>query len=137
MTTAPQADRESIHLLLRKISAAWRNGHIEELNAFFHDDMVIVGPDLGQLPRGRAACVQSYRDFMGTATVHEYNESEPVIEVWGGTAVTTSAWEMTYEMNGQVLREAGQEVFAFARDSEGWRVVWRALLPSPPKIEAS
>src|SRR5216683_1104926 len=110
--------RDMIRLLVKKINEAWMDGRFEELNGYFHDDMVIVGPDLRVLLKGRGLCVKSYQDFMGAAKVHEYKESEPVIELWGNTALATCGWEIAYEMEGKVYRDSGQDLFVFGFENE-------------------
>jgi hypothetical protein len=126
-------DRERVRLLVQQINSAWRNGRPEELHQYFHEDMVIVGPDLRELGKGRGPCVKSYQDFIAATTVHDYKESEPVIDVCGRTAVATYNWEIAYELNGQVLRETGQDLFVFGLENDRWQAVWRALLPSTRK----
>jgi hypothetical protein len=132
MTDATQGnEREEVRLLLSKINQAWLKGRLEELNDFFHDDMVIKGPELQEMGRGKDVCVGSYKDFISQAVVQEFKESDAAIDVWGSTAVASYSWEMTYQMKGQNYRESGRDIFVFARDDAGWRAVWRAVLLSP------
>ena len=42
------------------------------LNQYFHEDMVIRGPDFQELCRGKAACVKSYQEFLVQATIKDY-----------------------------------------------------------------
>jgi hypothetical protein len=37
-------DRETVRQVLQRIDDAWQQGRTDELNALFHEDMVIVGP---------------------------------------------------------------------------------------------
>jgi len=124
--------RDEIRTLLGKISAAWRQGHWDELAGYFHDGMVIRGPELQQMGRGRDVCVWSYRDFMSQAKVRELIESEPEIDVWGNTAVAWSSWEMKYEMGGTSYDESGRDLFVFSREEGKWLAVWRMVSVSPP-----
>jgi len=129
--TAHADDGEAIRQALRGITAAWREGRPEDLRAFFHEDIVTVLPGLQVRVAGREPCVQSYRDFLAAATVQDYREAEPAVDVWGDTAVTTCRWEMAWEMNGQPCREAGHELFVFTRTAGRWLAVWRTLVPLP------
>jgi len=132
MANEQQADeREEIRTLLGKISAAWRQGRLEELAEYFHDDMVIRGPELKEMGRGRDVCVGSYKDFMSQATVQELKESDPEIDVWGDAAVTVSSWEMKYATGGASYHESGREMFVFTRKARRWLAVCRAVLVSP------
>ena len=125
------AERQTIRQCVRDINDAWRTGNTADLNRLFHADMVIVGPGYQELGRGRETCVRSYEDFVRSAVIHEYTESEPGIEVWGNTAVATYAWKIAYEQKGMVSREQGHDQFVFTREPDGWRAVWRMLTVAP------
>jgi len=125
-------ERNEIRVLLGKISAAWRQGRPDELAEYFHEDMVIRGPELQEMGRGRDVCVGSYKDFISQATVQEMKESDAEIDVWGNTAVASYAWEMHYQMGGASYQESGHDLFVFKRDGRKWLAVWRAVLVSPP-----
>jgi hypothetical protein len=130
VSSAATNEQEAIRQLLKRINQAWVKGRLEELNECFDEEMVIVGPDFQTLGRGREACVRSYQEFIAAAVVHEYNEREPTIDVWANTAIAAYGWEIAYELNGQLSRESGQDLFVFARENGAWRAVWRAMLPS-------
>jgi ketosteroid isomerase-like protein len=123
-------DQEQIRFLLRRINAAWLKGRLEELEECFHADIVIRGPDLREMARGRESCVRSYADFIRQATVREFQESEPDVSIWGNTAVSIYSWDITYEMKGQEHHERGRDLFVLTRDDGGWRAVWRTVLLS-------
>jgi uncharacterized protein (TIGR02246 family) len=132
MTPAePSKDREAVRSLIQRINDTWRQGHPEELAEYFHPDMVTVLPGFSGHVEGRAACVQSYVDFLGSATVHEYAESDHHIDVWGDTAVASYRFVMTWEMGGKHYREAGHDLFVFSREHGHWRAVWRTLQSAP------
>ena len=126
-----ESEREKIRQLLRAINDAWRNGNTPELNRHFHADMVIVSPGYEELARGREVCVRSYEDFIRSAKVHEYSESEPAINIWGNTAVASYSWKMAYEQKGMVSREHGHDQFVFTREPDGWQAVWRMVTFAP------
>ena len=125
-------DRATLRNLVRDINLAWRSGHADDLNRYFHDDMVIVAPGFAQRVEGRAACVASYAEFVSQAKIREYRESEPAIDLWGNTAVTSFSWDIEYEMKGTVSRATGRDIFVFAREGGNWRAVWRTMLVDPP-----
>jgi ketosteroid isomerase-like protein len=124
-------DRESIRLLLRKINDAWVNGRTDELTEYFDADMVIVAPGFQGTERGRAACVNSYRDFVAQAKVHEYTESDATVDVWGDTGVATYRFHIVYDMGGATYRESGWDILVFGREAGTWRAVWRTLVVAP------
>jgi len=123
--------KEEIRQLLKKINRAWTEGRTEILNEVFHQDMVIVSPDFQVLGKGREACVKSYEAFMKQATLREFTESEPAIEVWGLTAVASYRFDMAWEKDGQSFQDSGRDVFVFSLLGDRWQAVWRTILPLP------
>ncbi|MGD9346378.1 MAG: nuclear transport factor 2 family protein [Candidatus Aminicenantes bacterium] len=131
--TKKKEDIENIMALLHKISETWSKANPDDLGEFFHEDLVISSPDLRKMGEGKKACIQSYKDFIARAVIHEYKEEDYTIDVWGDTAVSTYTFDMTYEMDGQTSREQGHDIFVYNREGEKWRVVWRMVIPLPHK----
>jgi ketosteroid isomerase-like protein len=124
-------DLEKIFQILSKINEAWTKGDPDDLAQYFHEELVIIGPDLRRMGEGKKDCVKSYKEFAAQANVREYREKDHTIDVWGNTAVVTYAFDIFYEMNGQTFRESGHDMFVFNREGELWFAVWRMVLPSP------
>jgi len=123
--------REEIQQLLKNINAAWVKGRSEDLEEYFHEDMVIFDLGFGRRGIGKKACVESYKDFTSHATIHEFKESDPAIDIWGDTAVAIYKFEIDYETNGEDHRDFGQDLFVFIRERGKWRAVWRVIIPLP------
>jgi ketosteroid isomerase-like protein len=124
-----EADREQIRGILSDINRAWLDGNTDVLERHFHDDMVIAQPGFGIMGEGRDACVDSYKDFADSASVSDLKESEHIVLVWGDTAVASYKFEIEFEMDGKARREAGYDLFVFARQAGRWLAVWRTVLP--------
>jgi uncharacterized protein (TIGR02246 family) len=127
---AQQQDTEAIRALLQRITAAWTQGPLERLADCFHDAMVIVSPRFQDRAEGRAACIESYREFVETATLQRYRQGDPDIHVVGETAVAAYRFEIIYTIDTTDFQEAGWDVFMFARTSGAWLAVWRTVIPS-------
>ena len=123
--------KEEIRQIVKKINAAWQQSRLEELAAYFHEDMIMAPPGLSGRAKGRDACVASYREFIQMAKVKEYKEAEPEIDLWGNTAAATYGWEMVYELKGETYHESGWDVFVFAHDGTKWQAVWRTIATAP------
>ncbi len=121
-------DQQEIWRILRTLNQAWVNGQPEQIANFLHPDAVFVGPDLQKRMQGREACVASYQEFCRQATIHNFSESEPAIDVCGNTAVAIYRFEIDYEMNQQTFQETGRDLFVFTREAGEWRAVWRTIL---------
>ena len=126
-----ERDREQIVHILKEINRAWTGGNADELGKYFHEDMIIAQPGFGIRGEGRTACVDSYKDFAGIARIQALRESGHVVLVWGDTAVASYKFDVEYEMDGQPHRDAGYDVFVFARQGGAWLAVWRTILPVP------
>jgi len=126
-------DQIAIRDLLSRINDAWLKQRGEAmtatLNDCFADDVVMRGTGFAFLGNGRDFAVQSYHDFVTQAEVKNFSLDEPEVDVAGDTATAQYEWSMTYALNGQEYTEHGRDLFVFARRSNKWLVVWRALLP--------
>jgi hypothetical protein len=123
--------QEEVREVVQQINHAWSEGRIQDLNPFFHEHAVIVGPDYQELSRGRVACVKSYADFLSHAKVIDHHEGEPAIDVWGSMAIATYRWKMSYDLSGLRYREKGHDTFAFINEDRRWQAVWRLMLVEP------
>ena len=126
-------DRDHIQLLVKKINEAWVQGRPNDLNQYFHPDMVIVGPNLQPFCTGIEACVRSYQKLVTQARIQEYRESSAIVEVWASTAVATYFWEIAYSMFDKTARKTGHDLFVFHCDANSWKAVYRAVLSDPLK----
>lgn len=126
-----ERDREEIVRILRAVNAAWTKGDTDDLNKYFHEDMIIARPDFGIHGEGRNACVDSYKKFASMANIQGLKESQHVVLVWGDTAVASYKFEVDYELDGQAHQDAGYDLFVFARQKGTWLAVWRTILPAP------
>ena len=113
---------------LDALNAAWRERRFTDLAAHFDEHVVMRGPALVELARGRDALVKSYVDFMTSSNVTEYVESGHAIEQWGGTAVARFDWSMTWNQNGKEDRASGQDMFVFQQRGTQWIAVERVML---------
>ena len=129
--TELERDREEIARIIRSINEAWTSGRPEELDRYFHEDMVIAQPGLGIRGEGRKACVDSYSEFARMAAINGLRESDHIVLVWGDTAVASYRFEIEYEVEGRIRRDAGFDLFVFARKDGAWLAVWRTILPVP------
>jgi len=128
-STFESQTREEIWQILKEINAAWVNDRTDELNRFFHEDMVIAGHDFRKLGEGKGACVKSYKDFRSQISIHDFHEEDAAIDIFGDTAIATYRFEITYEMNGKTFNESGRDVFIFVREEGRWQAVWRTIVP--------
>lgn len=114
---------------VQKLNKEWVNNKSDELAYYFHKDMVIAGPDMHELARNRTECIQSYKDFMNQAVVHNYKESDPIVNVIAYTAVVSYKFDIDYTLKGKNYKESGKDLFVMIKEEERWQAVWRMLIP--------
>ena len=83
-------ETDEIRRALDGLNAAWRERRFADLATCFDDAVVMRGPGLIELVRGRDAVVKSYADFMTKSEITEYAESGHAVDRWGDTAVARS-----------------------------------------------
>jgi hypothetical protein len=115
----------AVSKVITRIDAAWREKKFEGLEACFHPEAVITGPGFAEMARGRAACVESYREFATNAEVLAYSEANHQLRVWKSTAVYTFAWRMSFQRGEGPVHEKGTDQMVFQKGQDGWQVVWR------------
>ena len=113
---------------LNELNGAWRERRFEDLARFFDPDILMKGPGLKELARGREALVKSYADFMAQSRIVDYAESDHFTHAWGDTAVVTYNWTMTYEQKAETKHESGQDLFVFLRRDSRWVAILRLML---------
>lgn len=126
-TVAHADDRAAIRQIIKNINQAWLTERFEELEQYFHPDIVFVPPKFAGRVEGRAACIDSFRDFTAQASVREFRDGEPTIDVTGRAAVATYPFHMLYELAGESYREDGYDTFVLGKDESGWRAIWRMV----------
>jgi len=124
-----RAQQSEIRGVLSRLTAAWREERFDELEDILHQSVVFVHPGFRGRVEGRTGCVNTYREFMSSAKLVDYSESDGTVDVWGATAVATYRFDMSYEMNGKSHHETGRDLFVFVREDSRWQVVWRTMIP--------
>ena len=113
--------------LVRQINAAWQGGQPERLLELFHDRMAIVGTSGNRYGVGRLACVESYRNFIASAQVTLFEETDPSVDVFKTVAIVCYRFEIEYVMGGETHKETGCDTFVFEHSGGKWLAVWRQL----------
>jgi hypothetical protein len=118
-------ERDDVAAALRRINDAWTRGQPDGAASDLHPEVVFVPAGFAGQVEGPDAVIDSYREFMTDATVHDYTESDLDVRVWGEAAVATYRWEMDWEMEGERHAESGRDVIVFSRVAGRWLAAWR------------
>ena len=119
---------DEVRQTLDSLNLAWRTRRFDDLAEFFDDDIVMKGPGLKELARGKGAVVQGYADFMQKSEITEYTESNHFVHAWDLTAIAGFDWSMAWVQNGKTDQGSGQDLFVFRRRSDRWVAVMRVML---------
>ena len=119
---------QQVREALDHLNKAWRRKRFDQLAECFADDIVMKGPGLKELCRGRDVLVQSYSDFMQKSELTDYSESNHFVHEWGDTAVAGFDWSMSWIQDGKTDQGSGQDMFVFERRGDRWIAVLRVML---------
>jgi ketosteroid isomerase-like protein len=124
-------DQSEIARIIQRINDSWLSKSYDEIGNHLADGVILAPPGSANRIRGRQAYVQSYRDYDSAAKTHSFQPSEPVIDVIGDIAIAVTPFSITYEMQGVIHNEKGEELLVFSRDSGNWRIIWRSMRSDP------
>lgn len=116
--------------VIERLNAAWPAGEFDQLTDVFDPAVVLVPiePGDGQRLVGRDAVIQSYREFVEQAGLHQLEFEQPEIDVFGTTAVASCPYRIDYEIGGRRWIGTGRDLLVLHEGGSGWRVVWRSLV---------
>ena len=123
--------KREIWATVRAMNDAWTKGNPDDLSQFFHRDMVaITATDRNRLD-GSAACVAGWTGFARMARIHRWQEVEPIIRIYGDSAVVAYYFDMSFDMGGQTTNLGGRDMFFFVRENGRWWAVADQFSPYP------
>jgi hypothetical protein len=102
---------------------AWTKGNPDDLDQYFHRDMVAITPSDNHRLDGGAACIAGWKGFVDSARIHRWEEIEPVIHIYGDSAVVAYYYSMTVEMSDEILELEGRDMLFMAKEDGRWWVV--------------
>jgi hypothetical protein len=117
------AVEQEIWSTVRAMNDAWTKGSPDDLSKYFHRDMVaMTATDRDRLDGG-PVCVAAWKAFANSARIHRWEEVDPVIHVYGSSAVVAYYFDMSFEMGGQTIDLRGRDMFFFVKESGRWLAV--------------
>jgi len=123
--------RQEIWANVRAMNDAWTKGNPDDLAKFFHRDMVaITATDRNRLDGG-AACIAAWKGFTNAARIHRWEEIDPVIHIYGNSAVVAYNFDMSFDMGGQTINMGGRDMFFFVKENGRWWAVADQFSPYP------
>jgi ketosteroid isomerase-like protein len=121
------SDEEAIRHVIQQITASWLNKQYDDIGLFIAEHAVIAPPGSTARVRGRAAYIQSYRDYDQAATTLAFTPEEPEIDIIGDVAVALCPFVVVYELEGERHQAVGRDMLVLARRADAWQVIWRTM----------
>ena len=126
---------------VRALNDCWQGGDLSALEGFYHPDVVLLPPDLGQPIRGREAVVASYLEFLQAASLDHFEVLELAVfpfEAPAGsqTFMAHLTFAVSYTLDGETYVEKGLEVYTIARQDGGLKILWRHQSVLDSRVEA-
>jgi hypothetical protein len=126
VTTPMSALESELWGVIQTLNRAWtKEGKAEELKNFFHPNMIAITPTDRLCLVGGEVCVDSWKTFTDNSKIHKFEESEPIIRIYGGGnfAIVSYYFDMEFNMNGQEIQMGGRDMFVLAKENGKWWVV--------------
>lgn len=115
--------QQDIWRTVRAMNDAWTKGKPDDLVNFFHPHMVAITATDRLRRLGQAECLAGWKGFTQAATIHHWTETEPLIQVYGESAVVSYYFDMAFTMGGQRIEMGGRDLFFFVREQGRWWAV--------------
>lgn len=111
---------------VQAINRCWTCGDLNELpklNEYFHDSMVAITPTDKLRLEGKKACFDAWAGFCRRAKITCWKETDPIIQIYGDSAVVTYYYHLSLEIGGQKADMAGRDMFVLIKEDDRWMAV--------------
>lgn len=115
--------KQEVWATVRALNDAWTQGRPDDLENYFHADMVAITATDRLRRSGRAECIAGWKGFVEATRIHHWEETDPVIHVHGNCAVVAYYFDMSFSMGEQTVNMGGRDMFFFVKESGRWWAV--------------
>ncbi len=141
MTEAMIEARAAARDLVLALNDCWPRGDLDALAQFYHPDVVLLPPDLGEPICGREAVVASYLEFLQAASLEHFEVLALEVFPFQGTGGSRTfmahlTFAVTYTLDGETYVEKGLEAYTIAGDDDGLKILWRHQSVLDSRVEA-
>lgn len=130
-TTFDDPAQTEVWATLRALNDAWTQGDGSRLADHFHPNMVAITATDRLRLAGRDACLASWQSFVRATRIHRWREIDPLVQIYGDTAVVTYYFDMAFDMAGRTVELGGRDMFVFVREDGRWLAVADQFSPYP------
>ncbi len=124
---------QTIETFIRELNSTWQRGDFTALENFYHENVVLLPPDSGEPIQGRAAVIESYKDFNEQAMLTDFRITGLHAYPFGSTIDDPNStihmvhmrFEVEYQLDGRNYWDSGLEVYAVVGNTEP-QIIWRS-----------
>lgn len=118
---------ETQERFIEHLNACWQTERWDELAAIYHPDAILLPPDLSDPIRGRAAIIESYRNFAEQASLQSFSTPQIDCYEFACTKVVHARFRIAYRLGQQDAEDEGLEIYVLEQQSEAEApvIVWR------------
>lgn len=123
---------------LLALNNCWQTGDLAALAEYYHPDVVLLPPDMGEPIRGRQAVIESYQDFLEAATLEHFEvtglevfsfpvtgaQSAPATHI-PTTYIAHLTFSVSYTLDGDTYVETGMEAYTLGQVDGRLKILWR------------
>ena len=126
--------KEEVWQTIQALNRAWTvEGNPDELENYFHKNMVAISPADRERLEGRDNCIASWKAFVEAATIHYWKVTDPEVQLYGDNkfAVATYYYDMSFDMGGKTVKTGGRDMVVLVNEDGKWWVVADQFSPYP------
>ncbi|OGW13148.1 MAG: hypothetical protein A2035_08040 [Nitrospirae bacterium GWA2_42_11] len=116
---------------IKAMNKCWTKGNPEDLNNYFHENMVAITPTERNRVEGKAACVAGWSEFAKNTKILSWEEHEHKIQMFSDAAIVTYYFDISFNMGGQTVNMSGRDMFTLIKEKGRWWVVADQFSPFP------
>ncbi len=120
---------DKIERIVNQLNDCWVNDKLDNMEMFFHKQVVLVEPGTNRKMTGREKMIDTYSEFVDSAEVKDFRIQDLLINVFDHTAVAFYTFRIKYRVESTNYDESGSETLVFSLYNDRWRIVWRRQEP--------
>lgn len=129
MNEPTASNTKEIEALIERLNDCWLNDKLENMDMFFHKQVVMLQPVTNKKMIGREAMIDSYREFADSSEVNYFRTKDMAIDVFENTSIVFYTFDIKYRVETTNYDESGTEILVLNRYNDRWAIVWRTQMP--------
>lgn len=134
---ANEAEQKQIWDVIKSLNQAWIDKKTDEFKNYFHPQMISIQPEIAERLAGGETCIESWTDFSRKTEVISFEEKDPLIQIYGDTAIVTYYYNLQFESQGKKKTVSGRDMTTLVKENGKWLIVADHFSPYPQKTDRS